>query len=222
MRLHRFFTSAECVDTLVYTNQEHLHQWFKVFRYGIGDSVILFGDGFEHTYQITSFQKRECTLARTNVTNSRMQPKRLTLAMSLIKKSNFELILEKCTEIGITDFIPVFTERSEQHMYGDDRLQKILTEAAEQSGWGKVPTLHKPVTFSEFIQKNTKSLVMFHTGGGTQSLEDIDTLLIGPEGGFSEAEILLAQDKQVRIVTLETGVLRAETAAIVCSALLVI
>jgi 16S rRNA (uracil1498-N3)-methyltransferase len=222
MRLHRFYSQDGLNQTIVYKHEEHLHQWFKVFRYGVGDKIILFGDGYEHTYNINSVSKKECLLIEESKSPSKIQTKQITLAMSLIRKTNFELVLEKCTEIGVTTIIPIITERSEQHIYNIERLQKILIEATEQSGWGRVPKITEPLDFRELVDTYHKTLTVAHTGGGAEIHKGTCVIAIGPEGGFSDSEIEYAQKNGVHILTLPTGVLRAETAAIVSSALLVI
>lgn len=222
MRLHRFYSLSDLGQTVVYSHEEHLHQWFKVFRYGVGDKVILFGDGYEHTYNIGSISKKECVLIEESRSPSRIQTKQITLAMSIIRKNNFELVLEKCTEIGVTTIIPIITERSEQHIYNIERLQKILIEATEQSGWGGVPKITEPMSFTELVDTYHDSLTLAHTGGGAEIQKGVSMIAIGPEGGFSDSEVEYAQKNNVQMLTLPTGVLRAETAAIISSALLVI
>lgn len=222
MRLHRFYSSTLLTETLVYTDVSHLHQWFKVFRYVVGDRVILFGDGYEHTYSIESISKKECVLVEESKKPSRLQSKKITLAMSLIRKTNFELVLEKCTEIGVDKIIPIITERSEQGVYNIDRLQKILIEATEQSGWGKVPEITQPIRFTELVDTHSHELTLAHTGGGSSISDATKMIAIGPEGGFSDTEVEYAQKSGVTTLTLPTGILRAETAAIISSALLVI
>ncbi len=216
MRLHRFYTTEVLTPTLTYTNVLHLHQWRNVFRYEVGDSVILFGDSFEHTYEIESIDKKSALLKEVSISPSKTQEKKFGLALALIKKDNFELVLEKCTELGVTDFYPFVSERSLHKMYSTERLEKILVEATEQSGWGSVPTLHTVQTFEELLSGN--KCTVFDMSGekiSTDSFKSEEEIVcIGPEGGYSENELALAKTKKATILSLPTGVLRAETAAI--------
>jgi 16S rRNA (uracil1498-N3)-methyltransferase len=217
MRLHRFYTTETLTSELSYTNAEHLHQWRHVFRYQAGDNIILFGDGFEHTYRILSIDKKTSALQQTSVIPSKTQEREVSLALALIKKDNFELVLEKCAELGVTDFYPFISERSLHKMYSTERLEKILIEATEQSGWGKVPTLHEVTTFENLLQGT--ECVVFHTSGESRHIpSSVGIICIGPEGGFTSEEVLQAKEHNSVVANLPGAVLRAETAAIaICS-----
>ena len=221
MRLHRFYTAESLDKNLIYKNTDHLHQWKNVFRYKSGDNIILFGDGYEHIYEIKEILKKEACLQEISKTKSIAQEQEMTLVMSLIKKESFELVLQKGTEIGVTKFVPLITERSLQKIYNTERLGKILTEAAEQSGWGFVPEISSPIKYEDYINKTDCVLIDFSgkniTGNDKNKIKNI---LIGPEGGFSEKEILLAKKYKVNIIKLNTGILRAETAAIVMAGII--
>lgn len=227
MRLHRFYTTEDLTKDLVYTNQEHLHQWRNVFRYTEGDSVILFGDGFEHVYEIKELDKKVARLEETSKKESLQRTTNITLAIALIKKDNFELILEKCTELGVSTFVPLTTARSLQKMYGVDRLQKILIEATEQSQWGSVPQLAEAVSLSNIIQEQTDSILFFDIDG-KRNLKDIQvdnqnkTVIIGPEGGFTDEELESVKKLGINTISVGKNTLRAETAAISISSILLI
>jgi 16S rRNA (uracil1498-N3)-methyltransferase len=224
MRLHRFYTKVELTSSLTYAEQSHIHQWKNVFRYEMGDSVILFGDGFEHTYTIESIHKKETVLREQSKTISRLQESELTLAIALIKRDNFELVLQKCTEIGVTAFVPLITDRSLQKMFGVDRLEKILIEATEQSGWGSVPILKGPTTITDILEKSP--CIVFDMTGikadieKIKNLADSKTILIGPEGGFTDTELKLSRDNKSNILSLGVSTLRAETAAILIAGII--
>jgi 16S rRNA (uracil1498-N3)-methyltransferase len=215
MRLHRFYTTEKLTDSMLYLEASHIHQWRNVFRYEAGQELILFGDGFEHTYKIESIDKKSAKLKKISSMPSREWPKKVVLAVALIKKDNFELLLEKCTEIGVTEFQPIITDRSLQKIYNTDRLNKILIEATEQSGWGGVPTLRPIINFKNLLE--TEDCVVFNMNGEKFTPKNIEgkTLCIGPEGGWSDDELELIEQKNTQTASLQTGVLRAETAAIV-------
>ena len=219
MRLHRFYTSRALPQLLTYTDKDHIHQWKNVFRYSAGDSLILFGDGFEHVYKIESMDKKAATLREDSRSPSIMQEKELTVALALIKRDNFELVLQKCTEIGVTNFIPLITDRSLQKMFSVDRLEKILTEATEQSGWGSVPKISDPIRFNAIEMKDATVL---DQDGAREVPKTSNVLLVGPEGGWSEKERVEMVNKKYSVWSLKTGVLRAETAAIAISSLILI
>jgi 16S rRNA (uracil1498-N3)-methyltransferase len=225
MRLHRFYTTEQLTESLVYTSQEHLHQWRNVFRYTEGDRVILFGDGFEYVYEIKELNKKAAHLEEISKKESLQRTNHLTLAIALIKKDNFELILEKCTELGVDTFIPLVTDRSLQKMYGAERLQKILIEATEQSGWGTVPRLEQAIPLRKILESPVESILFFDVEG-TQDIKDVSInkenkiVVIGPEGGFTEEEIKQVKESGIHTISVGKNTLRAETAAISISSLL--
>lgn len=216
MRLHRFYSKEVLTESVQYKYEPHIHQWKNVFRYEAGDSVILFGDGLEHTYTIETITKKEAVLREQSKSDSRMQDGELALGIALIKRDNFELVLQKCTEIGVTEFIPLITDRSLQKMFGIERLEKILIEATEQSGWGRVPELSNPKNLTNVL--SSACIVLDINGENTSQAENsthTSTLLVGPEGGWSDGEMTQMLENKVNLWSLKTGVLRAETAAIV-------
>ncbi len=217
MRLHRFYTTEKLSANISYTNSEHLHQWRNVFRYSAGDSIILFGDDFEHEYIIESLDKKQASLKEISKKSSTLQDRELTLALAIIKKENFELVLEKCTEIGVTKFMPIVSERSIQKVFNTDRLKKILIEATEQSGWGRVPELLEVSQLTEIL--SPKIIVLDQTGQSVLPSQ-VETILIGPEGGWSESELAQFKSAGSKLWSLKTGVLRAETAAILASGII--
>ena len=227
MRLHRFY-SSEIVGNrteLTITDKELVHQLRRVFRLRAGDSIIIFeGSGSEYTCAIASYigddrvvlDVRESTRARFTPGQGR----KIWLFTSIIKKDNFETIVEKATELGVTDIVPVLAERSEKKALNEDRLKKIAMEASEQSGRGDVPTIHGIVSLKEAMGRAGASglqTVMFHTEG--QPVEPFDRLqdlavFVGPEGGWSPDEIAMFHENKKAVRCLGPQVLRAETAAI--------
>ncbi len=159
----------------------------------------------------------------------------LILCPALTQREKFELILQKGCELGVKEFHPVITSRTlVQESRGlDDKLprwQKILQEAAEQCGRGLVPSITPPVKWEILLNRLTgiQGYIFHEKVGDTGFLEDLNyhlsggskqfALLIGPEGGFSEEEVILAQQAGFRASSLGVRVLRMETAAIAACA----
>lgn len=221
MRLHRFYTPIELGQQIIVTNALHINQWKNVFRYKVGAQVILFdGKGNEHVYEIESLEKNRAALSLLKKGTSLMQDKNITLALALIKKDNFELVLQKCTELGVTQFIPLITERSEKKSLNIERGEKIIIEAVEQAGWGRLPILREAVSLENFLKTNTDTLIAFDREGKKigKTIQGNITYIIGPEGGFGELDTKLLQKAKVLWYTLGNSTLRAETAAIVAGA----
>lgn len=162
---------------------------------------------------------------------------RLILYIGLTQREKFEWILQKCTEVGVSAFAPFISSRSLVQDARDgqkkhDRWQKILQEAAEQSGRGRIPELRLPVKFEQALaQVRTETglaLIAWedeHTTGLKQALSPAPHpamrfgVFIGPEGGFSAEEVALARQAGLLPVSLGLRILRMETAAVVAAAL---
>ncbi|MFA6458840.1 MAG: RsmE family RNA methyltransferase [Candidatus Paceibacterota bacterium] len=225
MRLHRFYipTPIGSDKNLRIESEDMIHQIRKVFRLGVGDKVIVFdGSGFDYICEILETEKSASlmSLQVSEIVKSRFMPERqVVLAAALVKKDNFEWIAEKATELGISRIIPVVAERSEKKFLNEDRLQKILIEASEQSGRGNIPTLEKMIDFSDAVSMSIESKIVFHTEGEKWQKETGKDsgpvmIFIGPEGGWSDAELEMFQKYNIPTYCLGSQILRAETAVV--------
>jgi 16S rRNA (uracil1498-N3)-methyltransferase len=234
MRLHRFYVSQPLGEEVVIEDVSLIKQWTKVFRYTETDFVVLFnGDGYDVTYSLDSVTTKKCTLRSTKRTSSYIPTKKLSLYLSLIKKDNFELVVQKATELGVTTIIPIISERSEKKNLNEDRLLKISIEASEQCGRGDVPVITPIISLDSALttlSSQTEQHSLFLQMGGLSWRDAkiqnmiMDTnplnLFIGPEGGWSDQEEALFTEHSLTSVSLGNTVLRAETAAIVACGLL--
>ena len=229
MRLHRFY-SPEMIGTrteLAIVNKELVHQLRRVFRLKVDDSIIVFdGSGSEYACAITEYVGEDrVALAVRESARARFMPsqdgRKLWLFAALVKKDNFETIVEKATELGVTDIIPVLAERSEKKDMNETRLARIIMEASEQSGRGDLPKLHPVVSLKEAADMCASEKLMqpvaFHTDGAqleSGSAAETEAVFIGPEGGWSPDEIALFHERKLAVRCLGPQVLRAETAAV--------
>lgn len=224
MRYHRFIgnfdLSQKSIDV---TDMGLISQWHSVLRLKTGDRVILCdGKGNEAEAEIENMEKKTTTLSIINSKNIiRGTQKDITLHVSILRRENFEIVVQKATEIGVTKIVPLLTERTVKTGFNESRLKKIILEASEQSGRTILPTLSEPIKFSEAISSvNPKETILFDLSGNqltTSDYKPITNLFIGPEGGFGEKEVTLAKDLGCKIASLGDLTLRAETAAIVVS-----
>lgn len=231
MRLHRFYINQniEVGKEIRTDDSELLNQWGRVFRLKAGDEVILFNDSdYEFTAKFSLLSKKEAVL---DVLDSKMTAteisKELHLFQSIIKKDNFELIVQKCTEIGVSAFHPVVSERSEKKNLNMERLLKIAKEASEQSGKVKLPKISEPENFGKSIENFEGELFALDflgekIGQNTFIKSNKIGILIGPEGGFSDKEREFFKEKGIKNISLGNQVLRAETAAIAISSLILL
>jgi 16S rRNA (uracil1498-N3)-methyltransferase len=211
-------------------DRELVHQWKNVFRYNVGSQVVLFdGSGTDFLCIISSLRNLGATVKvlQKHRTPDITLRKNIWLCTALLKKDNFDLVVQKATELGVSHIVPILCEHSEKRNLNLERMRKIAVEATEQSGRGDVPTIHLPETLAEIFQTGIlpQEKVVFNPGGISlkQYLESANqnplAAFVGPEGGFSEKEIAFLQSHGVPIVSLGEQILRAETAAIVVAGL---
>lgn len=149
---------------------------------------------------------------------------KVILACSVLKKENFELVVQKATELGVHEIVPFISARTVKTGLRQDRLEIIAREASEQSGRGIVPNIAEIANFDELVlrYKNIPNKFICDIAGNKLHLADFESgnklIVIGPEGGFEEKELDLATEKGFKKVSLSGFTLRAETAAIIASA----
>jgi 16S rRNA (uracil1498-N3)-methyltransferase len=211
-----------------------------VLRLKLGDRLLLAdGAGRDYEVELTAISPRSAAAVVVAERPSPPEPSlELVLYQSTIRPQRFELVLEKGTELGVSRFVPVLSGRARVRTRspagegGSQRLQRwlrIVTEAAEQSGRGRVPAVDPPLPFEEAVSSAPGLLLLPWEGERAQGLRSYlrslgdrpqaVSLFIGPEGGFAEDEVRLARDAGCAPVSLGPRILRSETAGIVAAAL---
>jgi 16S rRNA (uracil1498-N3)-methyltransferase len=205
----------------------------QVLRMRIGEQLQLTnGRGQLVTAQINDDHKKHCTVTVLQTTQQPAQNHHITIAISPVKNnSRFEWFLEKATEIGVTQIIPLICERTEKQHFRLDRMKGILVSAMLQSQQVWLPELPEPIKFKQLIgMQNFEQKFIAHCEDEnnkqplTQKLinqSNNQLILIGPEGDFTKDEIELALQQQYQPVALGNTRLRTETAGIVAATLLV-
>lgn len=227
MRLHRFYVKEKIVakSDLLIKSDNLSNQIGHVFRLKKGDGVILFdGSGNDYECAIEDLRRDSVALKVSEGNPSRfMSNQRVFLYQSIIKKDKFEWIVEKATELGVTDIVPVLADRSEKKSLNEDRLRKICIEASEQSGRGDVPIVHPILSTKAALAESVGEKIVFHLEGQqftpssaplADAIAEI-SIFIGPEGGWSPAEIEMFHSLKIPIYSFGKQVLRSETATIV-------
>ena len=227
--MQRFFLDQN-LDTEIVAVKDRavVHQMKNVLRLRKGSMVIFFNDrpeyvGFDVLAELKNIEGSSAIfMVRDRTEHARESSKRIVLFQSLIKKDNFEWVIQHGTEIGVSEFVPVISARSEKKSIQRARCEKILREAAEQSGRAFIPKLHdvllldKAIELAKLLGGRTyvahegEHDVRLH-GGGDKSIN----LFIGPEGGWEDKEIFAVQRANFTTVSLGRLTLRAETAALV-------
>lgn len=197
-----------------------VNQLRNVFRLKSGDKVILFDNsGRDFVVTITGYEKDSVSFHIDDVLTNNVSPKKkMYLFASIVKKDTFEWIAQKATELGVSHIVPILSERSEKKNLNIERLQKIIIEAAEQSGRATLPVLHDITTLEDCLATYGEvNSIAWHIDAQkfvSQDLIEATGVYIGPEGGWSDRELDLFKSKGIKIYSLGPQVLRAETAVV--------
>jgi 16S rRNA (uracil1498-N3)-methyltransferase len=226
MTLRRFVVPPDAVadDRVVFRGGEARHA-AAVLRLRRGDRVIVVdGSGLERTVEFTSVSVREA-VGRV-VETRRSMPRRtgVILMQGVPKGSKMDDIVRMGTELGVSEFVPVLTQRSVGQSGGrTERWRRIAVAAAKQSGRTEVPVIQDPQPLGAALGQlspGTRFLVLWEEECAQTIASALRssprpahiTLLVGPEGGLDEEEVRLARDEGAVPVTLGPLVLRTETA----------
>ena len=232
------FASDTRSVTLSADETKHLR---NVLRLQVGDEAFVFdGAGHEFRGEIASISRdsAEIRIVQEVSPSAAESPLNLTMAVALLKGEKFDLVVQKLTELGVTRLVPIITTRADVRLRNSDdadrkltRWRRIVMEATKQCGRARLLTIESPATFDELVLRSRvdgEMRLMFTERDGT-SLDEtfsqetkprVVTALVGPEGGWTDEEIKQARAAGWTSVTLRGRIMRAETAAIACAALL--
>ncbi len=209
----------------------------RVLRLKVGDPVVLLdGEGKEYSAVLAnlSSQRVSFSLLQNPVESVRESPLKLILGQGLLKSSKFEWLIQKATELGVTEIIPFYSLRVVPRLDGNQassrqsRWEKIAAGAAKQCGRAKFPKIHSPLSFEEVLAQGFEGAlkIFLWEKGSPGTLRDILTgprsvvyALVGPEGGFSEEETAKIREAGFLPVTVGPRILRAETTGLVMATL---
>jgi 16S rRNA (uracil1498-N3)-methyltransferase len=242
--MHRFFVSPDLFHRQpVVLNGEQAHQIRRVLRLRSGERATLLDDrGWAYEASLLSYGDSDARFEIVRRWAATGEPHtHITLYHALLKGERFAWALQKGTEVGVSRFVPIVCERNVLDDLGAaeqkrGRWERIIREAAEQSGRGRLPVLAPVQTFETAVRPGSPP----STASGLLRLilweeEDETTLrqalagcnfaggmrievLVGPEGGFTVGEVGLAEQWGARRVSLGPRILRAETAGVVATA----
>ena len=230
-----YIESFDASQQLLTLNEETSKHVVQVLRMQAGEQLNLTdGKGNLLTAQITDAHKKHCVVKIQTTNFTPQAPRKTRIAVSLVKNaSRFEWFLEKATEIGITEIIPLLCDRTERQHFRYDRMKGILVSAMLQSQQTWIPVLHEPTKFEEALRLTHPSdevlKLIAHCDETerksiTEILSEVEgancIILIGPEGDFTTAEIDTAIAEGYKPVMLGETRLRTETAAVVAATLI--
>ena len=232
MQRHRFYAlPAQITNSSITLDNDESHHLARVLRLLPGAVVFVFdGTGNEYECKIAQVSKSKTELnVIAQLSNEVESPLQLTLGQALIKSDKFDWVVQKATELGVTRIVPLITEHSEFRKADgrEQRLQRwrrIALEATKQCGRRKLPEISDVQNFQQFCEQQIagQRLIFSERGGsGIASLAAAATIsiAIGPEGGWSKAEIDLANAQGFIALSLGNRILRTETAALAALAL---
>lgn len=233
--MHRFFVRPDSFrkEGLVLL-EDQARQINDVLRLRVGDVIVAMDNaGSEFRVKLTHVSSARVQGHITERLDISSEPKTcLVLYQALLKADKFEWLLQKGTEVGISEFVPMVTSRVIMNSVSRakvKRWERILREAAEQSGRGKIPQLRDLQLFGDALSDGeAKGGVAFipwereESGSlramlSTASRNGPVCLFIGPEGGFTSDEIEAARAHRITPVSLGPRILRAETAGLVAA-----
>jgi 16S rRNA (uracil1498-N3)-methyltransferase len=232
MKIHRFIGNFDLkTGQLKLEDRELFNQFRNVLKLKPGEQVILCdGNMNEGTAEIKGYGKEIIDIEILNIGKNLNEPERnVILYCAVLKNENLEFVVQKATETGVREIVPVITDRTIKLNIRSERLNKIIKEASEQAGRGIVPVLKDPVEFEKALEvaKSNSLNIMFNSSGesfnGSERLNGIGKvgIFVGPEGGWTAKELELAQGSDFKIINLGKLTLRAETAAIIGAYLVV-
>ncbi len=212
---------------------QQAHHLRHVLRVPAGSEVELF-DGCGGVYRGTvEFQGARVQVVSLREAESAAESSiRLILGAALIKPDRFELVLQKGTELGVDEFVPLVTRFCTVRVRAGgpagrmERWERIVREACRQCGRASVPAVARPTDFSDFLEENrsrASGFLLYENAARSRPLRpprgDRIILCVGPEGGWDEAEVRAAANAGWDVFRLGSTILRAETAAIAAVAL---
>jgi 16S rRNA (uracil1498-N3)-methyltransferase len=235
--MHRFYHSNPLdLNQIIILDEFSSHHALRVMRVKVDDLLILFnGDGFEYRGRVSDINKKTINIEiLSKEKNNNESPININLFQSISSNEKMDMVIQKATELGVSSIQPIFTSRSTVKL-SLDRIKKRLIHwrqvsisACGQSGRSKIPTIKSPIGFDRFVEGiTTNSLnLLLHPDHSKESSNlpnkysgDIN-IFIGPEGGFSQDEVLLLKKQNCINIQLGSRILRTETAPLAIIAIL--
>jgi 16S rRNA (uracil1498-N3)-methyltransferase len=223
--MHVFF-SNQISDSGILLSAEESQHATRVLRLKPGDQAeVLDGHGNRWLTRFEGELKKQCLLSV--ISKEKAEPRNINLCIALAPTKNvdrYEWFLEKSTELGIESIVPLICQHSERKFIKAERCQKVLIAAMKQSRNAYLPTLSGEISFANFVKQtpeaNEQRFIAHCFKSDLPHLKDLVqpgkiTILIGPEGDFSESEVKMAVENGFKEISLGQSRLRTETAGLV-------
>ena len=221
-KIHRIYLATDFKSDVHRCSMDLSHRILNVLRIKNNEAVSVFNNKRQECLSRVSIEEKQVVLNLSKEIKSEInRPKKISLCVSIINMKLMDLIIQKSVELGVTSFIPIYTQRS-QYKNVDKKLdhwEKTVIHATEQCGRLDIMKLCRPVSLSDFdniYQSSSKYLL--HQNGDKFKCEDLEssdiTLLVGPEGGFDDHEIDYLDANGWKTRKINVNILRTETACI--------
>ena len=215
-----FFSESLYINLKSKLDKTQSHYIHKVMRIKEGQNFSLFNQSGEFEAKVENIIKGIVEFSVEKKLRSADNPTEIWLAFTPIKLNYLNLMIQKATELGVTRFMPLLSDRTVVRNINENRIKKIIVEASEQSNRLNLPILDKLKNLEEFLKENIDITILFGDLNSKNKKIDIKRdeplcILIGPEGDFSikEREII-SKMKNIIPINVNKNILRSETAAI--------
>ena len=217
-----FFQESLSINLSSNLNRHQSHYLTKVMRIKPGENFSLFNETGEWQAKINEISKGIVKFSIIKKLREKNKELDLWLAFTPIKSNYFNFMIQKATELGVTKFIPIISERTIVRKINTDRLKKIIIEACEQSNRLTIPSIDETGNLENFLKKNKKINIIFGDINTENSKLDFAKfknspicVLIGPEGDFTESErVKIKKFENIYSFKINNNILRTETATI--------
>lgn len=237
MSFARFYVEpSQCDPELLSLDESESRHCVEVLRHREGDRVVIFdGEGREWVAEVVRADRRDVGLRVVQEHRTEPLAARIVLAQAIPKGKNMELIIQKATELGAAEIVPLISDRTivrlsaEESAQRQEKWQRVAVEACKQCGQNWLPKVHQPVTLERFCAAMPEAELRLVAAIGNEArllkqilaervaeaggLPRSALVMIGPEGDFTPAEYLLTRSRGVLPLGLGPIILRSETAA---------
>ena len=216
-----FFSNTLSADTTDSLDKSQSHYLAKVMRIKESEVFSIFNQNGEWEAKVLKISKGIVEFKTVKQLRKKESSKELWLAFSPIKSNYQNFMIQKATELGVTKFLPIIFDRTVVRKINNERLEKIVIEASEQSNRLNVPEIEKAQNLKNFLNSNSMDLIFTDLNSDNKKIEKSKLtdkpicIIIGPEGDFSEAEReKILSFKGVQSLKINENILRSETAVI--------
>ena len=216
-----FFSNTLSADMTGRLNKSQSHYLVKVMRIKESEVFSIFNQNGEWEAKVLKILKGIIEFKTVKQLRKKESSKELWLAFSPIKSNYQNFMIQKATELGVTKFLPIIFDRTVVRKINNERLEKIVIEASEQSNRLNVPEIEKAQNLKSFLDLNSMDLIFTDLNSDNKKIDKSKLtdkpicIIIGPEGDFSEAEReQILSFKDVQSLRINKNILRSETAVI--------